>query len=64
MPKWKRRACWSFKAYSNRKGPRGESTLTPAPTPNPRPGFPRAPAGFPGSNKNTRKGIHLTVLTS
>lgn len=52
IPKWKRRVRLSLKAYSNRKGPNGESTRIPAPYPNPLPGFPRTPAGSPEACTN------------
>eukprot|EP00963_Diacronema_lutheri_P008162 scaffold718_cov342-Pavlova_lutheri.AAC.18 len=48
MPKWKRPAPRSLKAYSRRSGPTGESIRTPAPYPYPRPGLPLMPAGSPG----------------
>lgn len=48
IPRWKRLCFISFMAYSNRSGPMGVSTLTPAPIPPPLPGFCLQPAGSPG----------------
>ena len=50
-PKWNLFACLSLKAYSRRKGPKGEFTRIPIPYPYPLPGLYLAPAGLPKKHK-------------